>query len=50
MWQIKADATWRRDSELNRNSYHNYHYKTGPNKPEQARRTPDSCISFYLVL
>ena len=50
MWQIKADATWRRDSELNRNSYHNYHYKTGPNKPEQASGRPTRAsrsTSFY---
>lgn len=40
VWQIKADATWRRDSEINRNSYNNYHYKTGPNKPEQASGRP----------
>lgn len=40
VWQVKADATWRRDSEMNRNSYHNYYYKTGPNKPEQPSGRP----------
>lgn len=40
VWQVKADATWRRDSELNSNSYHNYYYKTGPDKPEQASGRP----------
>lgn len=40
VWQVKADATWRRDSEINRDSYHNYYYKTGPNKPEQPSGRP----------
>lgn len=40
VWQVKADATWRRDSEMNRNSYHNYLYKTGPDKPEQLSGRP----------
>ena len=50
MWQIKADATWRRDSELNRNSYHNYHYKTGPNKPEQASGRPTRASRSIIIM
>ena len=49
-WQVKADATWRRDSDMSRYGYNNYYYKAGPNKPEQASGNPTSAYrsaAFY---
>lgn len=36
VWQLKADATFRRDSELTRKSFLPFEYKTGPERPMET--------------
>lgn len=43
VWQLKADATFRRDSEITRKSFLPYTYKTGPERPlETSGITPSA--------